>query len=83
MKGRLPTSLETLPPGVAEVSDAKAESLFIATYPIQETASGESPNEQVDKDTLDRITEPKDRPSVVHGRTQANLDNPWSPIKDA
>ncbi len=54
----------------------------IATYPIQETASGESPNEPVDNDTLDSITEPKDPTIVVHGQAQVNLANRPSPIKD-
>lgn len=76
MKGRLPTSIESLPQGVAEVHDARAESLFIATYPIQEAASEEAPHDPIDKDTLDQITEPKE-PSI--GRPRPQPDKPRVP----
>jgi hypothetical protein len=78
MKGRLPTSLESLPPGVAEVNGARADSIFIATYPIQETATEEARHDPLDDDTLDRITEPKE-PTLL--RPRPNPDDPGNTVR--
>ncbi|MDZ4848092.1 MAG: trypsin-like peptidase domain-containing protein [Pirellulaceae bacterium] len=78
MKGRLPTSLESLPTGVKEVSVNQRVLHFIATHPIQETATEDVPNLPVDGNTLDSITEPK-HPDKF--RTKPNPDEPRQPVK--
>ncbi len=78
MKGRLPTSLESLPHGVREVRTTVIDNLYIATHPIQETATKEVPNEPVDDSTLDSITEPKHPDSI---RPRPKPEEPCEPSR--
>jgi hypothetical protein len=54
MKGRLPASLEGLPPGVKEVN-----SLFCASFPTQAINARASESEPANQDLIDSITTPE------------------------
>ncbi len=67
MKGRLPKSLEALPPGVKELSpEVSPLQPLIMTYPVREMASTEDlDNTSIDNSLLDQITEKEPTPDVA------------------